>query len=124
MTSTVDSTARSRIWPPRWLVPKTFTEAAALAAILAYGVTYFACVRFYSPLGVKPADVGLGYTDILAQAALYLAWIIGLAVLVGYLGVKTLASWRDVSVDDFPGLKLKGWREGRGVLSLLQRCSR
>ena len=41
----------------------------------AYSITYLGCVVFYSPFGVEPADVGLGYADVLAQAAAYLALV-------------------------------------------------
>ena len=57
---------------PDWLSPKLFAEILALAGALVYAVTYVACARFYSPLGIEPADVGLGYADMLSQAAVYL----------------------------------------------------
>jgi hypothetical protein len=54
-----------------WLVPETTTQTLAVAGILAYGLTYLGCVLFYGPFGIEPADVGLGYADVLAQAAVF-----------------------------------------------------
>jgi hypothetical protein len=61
---------------PAWLVPKNVGEVLAVAAALAYGATYLGCMIFYGPLGVEPADVGLGYADLLGQAAVYLAILV------------------------------------------------
>jgi hypothetical protein len=54
-------------------VPKNVPELLALAGALAFGVTYLGCVLFYAPLGVEPSDVGLGYAEVLAQAAVFIA---------------------------------------------------
>jgi hypothetical protein len=63
---------------PSWLVPTSVAETLALAGVTAYGATYLACVLFYGPLGIEPADVGLGYVEVLAQAAVYLALLLGI----------------------------------------------
>lgn len=65
-----------------WLTPRTLPEALALAGVLGYGITYFACAVFYGPLGIEPADVGLGYADLLAQTAVYLAAAFAFPVLI------------------------------------------
>lgn len=50
--------------------------------------TYFACVLFYGPFGVDPADVGLGYAEVLGQTAVYLVFAFGLpACVIGIVGV-------------------------------------
>jgi hypothetical protein len=67
---------------PSWFIPRSLPEGLALAAALGYGVTYFACALFYGPLGIEPADVGLGYADLLAQTAVYLATAFAFPVLI------------------------------------------
>jgi hypothetical protein len=37
--------------------------------VLAYAVLYLGCVLAYEPLGIEPADVGLGYAELLAGSA-------------------------------------------------------
>jgi len=66
-----ERTQRSRL--PAWLVPASLPEALAVAGGIAYGVVYIACSLFYGPLGIAPSEVGLGYVEIVAQAATYLA---------------------------------------------------
>ena len=56
--------------PAAW-TPKSVAELLAITSLFAYGVTYLACVLFYGPLGAEPSDVGLGYAEILAQAAVF-----------------------------------------------------
>src|SRR4051812_13661890 len=56
-----------------WLKQRSLTELLALAGVFAYGVTFLACVTFYGSFGVEPSDVGLGYTEMLAQAGVFLA---------------------------------------------------
>jgi hypothetical protein len=65
-----------------WLIPRSLPEGLALAGVLGYGITYFACAVFYGPLGIEPADVGLGYADLLAQTAVYLAAAFTFPVLI------------------------------------------
>lgn len=67
---------------PSWLTPRSLPEGLALAGALGYGITYFACALFYGPLGIEPADVGLGYADLLAQTAVYLATAFAFPVLI------------------------------------------
>src|ERR1044071_9834082 len=40
-----------------------------LFGVLLYGVLGLIYARFYEPLGVDPADVGLGYASVLTHAA-------------------------------------------------------
>src|SRR5215218_8488893 len=68
---------------PAWLVPETTTQTLAVAGVVAYGVTYLGCVLFYGPFGVEPADVGLGYADVLAQAAVFVGLLFAGGLLVG-----------------------------------------
>jgi hypothetical protein len=66
------------------------TEALALVGALGYGATYAACALFYGLLGgVEPADVGLGYAEILAQTAVFLVLAMATgALLVAFLRVR------------------------------------
>ena len=91
---------------PGWLVPDTATQALAVAGVLAYGVTYLGCVLFYGPFGIEPTDVGLGYADVLAQAAVYVGLLFAGGLLVGgavvlvarFLGAKWEARVRGGSL--------------------------
>jgi hypothetical protein len=77
---------------PSWLKPGSVTEALALVGALGYGATYAACALFYGLLGgVEPADVGLGYAEILAQTAVFLV----LAMATGVLLVALLRVRRE-----------------------------
>src|SRR4051794_7969021 len=60
------------------------TEVLALAGLVVYGVTYTACVIVYGAFGVEPADVGLGYADVIGQAAVYF-------VIVGVIAAPAIA---------------------------------
>jgi hypothetical protein len=74
--------AGTRFTAPSWVIPRSLPEGLALAGALGYGATYLACALFYGPLGIEPADVGLGYADILAQTAVYLATAFAFPVLI------------------------------------------
>jgi hypothetical protein len=92
---------RSRL--PSWLVPASLPEALAVGGGLAYGVVYIACSLFYSPLGIAPSEVGLGYVEIVAQSATYLA----IFAVVG-AGFLWLATRLDESIRREPLSRLVG----------------
>ena len=81
-------TPASTLRPPAWLTPRNLPEGLALLGALGYGCTYFACVLFYGPLGVDPAEVGLGYAEIVGQTAVYLVFAFAVpACIIGIVGV-------------------------------------
>jgi hypothetical protein len=80
------SEGESKFKLPPWLVPKNLAEVLAVAGAATYAVTYVACVIFYAPLGVEPSDVGLGYAEVLAQAAVYLGVLVGVGLVSWYVG--------------------------------------
>ena len=41
----------------------------AFAGLILYVLLWVGYVRFYAPFGLSPADLGLGYVELLAQAA-------------------------------------------------------
>ena len=53
-----------------WVLPERVPAVLALSGLAAYVVLNVAAVIFYTPLGVSPREVGLGYTDLLAQSVL------------------------------------------------------
>lgn len=57
-----------------WLADKPL-ETLGLLGVLAFGLLRFAYGQFYGRLGVSPEDVGLGYAEILGQAAVGLLLI-------------------------------------------------
>jgi len=63
----------------RWSVANPVT-ALTLAGVLSYGSLRFGATVFFSRLGFTPEEVGLGYAEMLARAALGLliAALIGL----------------------------------------------
>ena len=92
------------------VAPKNLPEVLAVAGGLAYGVTYLSCALFYEPLGIEPADVGLGYADLLGQSAVYLALLVaGPALWFAYLAwhdriLKPGLAWALISIIGFGGL--------------------
>jgi hypothetical protein len=89
-----------------WLVSRTFAELLSLAGAVTYGVTYYACVLFYTPFGVEPSDVGLGYGEVLAQAAAFLGFLAVVYLVSLYVGSslgRMLDSlWSGGSASDVP----------------------
>jgi hypothetical protein len=65
-----------------WLTPRHVGESLALVGVVSYGVLYLVAALFYGPLGIKPAEVGLDYANLLAQTAVYL----GLVCVPGVVG--------------------------------------
>lgn len=90
-----------------WLASRTFAELLSLAGAVTYGVTYYACVLFYTPFGVEPSDVGLGYGEVLAQAAAFLGFLVVVYCVSVYVGSslgRMLDSlWSGGSASDVPG---------------------
>jgi hypothetical protein len=63
-------------------MPRHVGETLALVSVVSYGVVYVVAAQFYGALGLKPAEVGLDYANLLAQTAVYL----GLVCVPGVVG--------------------------------------
>lgn len=69
--------------------------ALSAAGLVSYGVVGFAYLSFYDRLGVGVGEVGLGYTEILSQAAFGLgAWLVLFALYGTVMGLFNLGLMR------------------------------
>ncbi len=62
----------------------------SLTGLISYGILKSAYSRFYGELGLRPEDVGLGYTEILGESLVGLALLEGLLVAISALVLLTL----------------------------------
>jgi hypothetical protein len=76
----------------RWLEPGALSAAAALVGAVVFVVLNLACVVFYTPLGVEPGDVGLGYAQLIAQAALAVLAIVVIALVITFAWTLLLST--------------------------------
>lgn len=75
--------------PANLVQARNVGEALAVTGAAAYGATYLGCIIFYGPFGVEPADIGLGYAELLGQAAVYLALLAATMVPLALLAVPS-----------------------------------
>src|SRR4051812_42826554 len=76
------------------LMPRSFADLVVMAGALTYAAMYFVSAElFYAPFGIEPADVGLGYADLLGQTAVFLAAVAVAAVVVAVVMAAVLAKW-------------------------------
>jgi hypothetical protein len=68
-----------------WALENPLSAVTALGLCL-YGILRYVYARFYSPLGVKPEEVGLGYGEILAQSVTGLLLFSALMFLLIFIG--------------------------------------
>ena len=79
-----------------WALGNPLSAVTALGLFL-YGFLRYVYARFYSPLGVKPEEVGLGYAEILSQSVtgllLFSALMFLLLLIGGVLSVTGALLW-------------------------------
>jgi hypothetical protein len=63
-----------------WALGNPLSVVTVLGLCL-YGFLRYVYARFYSPLGVKPEEVGLGYGEILSQSVMGLLLFSALLIL-------------------------------------------
>jgi hypothetical protein len=94
---------------PRWRhLLAGLSSLLLLLGVLFYGMLSMVYARFYEPLGVDPADVGLGYASVLSHAVSYIAlvlvmvgaFILGVTVAAVFLGLTT-ATWKAIRQEGF-----------------------
>lgn len=86
-----------------WLTPAGITSLLAVVGLVTYIVLNTAAVIFYAPLGVTPREVGLGYSELLAQSVVGL----GLALAFG-AGIAAAVGLYMTGVTAVPGLFQRG----------------
>jgi hypothetical protein len=90
---------------PHWMVREHPGTVLTALGVLVYGACGLAYYHFYSHLHVAPAEIGLGYVEILGQAAIGIVALVlifgGFVVVLGGLHLAVM------------GLRLPGNRVGR-----------
>ena len=111
-----DATTETSLEDPR--VPATALggvlthakTALALLALLTYAVLRVVYGRFYGAFGLSPDDLGLGYAELLAQAALAMA---ALVVVQAFVVTFLVVLWIGMLVELIPDVR-RVWARVRG----------
>jgi hypothetical protein len=74
-----------------WALGNPLSAVTALG-LLVYGFLRYVYARFYSPLGVKPEEVGLGYAEILSQSVVGLLLFSAVMFLLLFIGAIAVIS--------------------------------